>query len=248
MIKRITYILIITVFFQSCQQEKKLSADEVVDKSIEASGGNIILNTTLDFDFRDIHYTAVRNNGNFKLGRNFIKGNDTVADWLTNSGFKRIVNNQIVKVADSVVPRYSASVNSVHYFSVLPYGLNDNAVNKTYLGEVTIKDHNYHKIKVTFNEEGGGEDFEDVFMYFINSKTFKVDYLAYSYEEDHGIGLRYREAYNERLIKGIRFVDYNNYRPKKATATLNELEVLFEKEELQLLSKIELEDIKVEID
>ena len=59
---------------------------------------------------------------------------------------------------------YSASVNSVHYFAVLPYGLDGKAVNKTYVNKVDIKGKSYHKIKVTFNEEGGGEDFEDVFM------------------------------------------------------------------------------------
>lgn len=91
--------------------------------------------------------------------------------------------------------------------------MNDKAVNKLYLGKVLIKGNEYYKIKVTFNEEGGGEDFEDVFVYWVQTGTFKVDYLAYSYAVNGG-GIRFKEAYNERFVNGIRFVDYNNCKPE----------------------------------
>ncbi|WP_299551399.1 DUF6503 family protein [Seonamhaeicola sp.] len=246
MIKNAVFSVLFVSCLLSCKQEP-LSANAIIDRSIEVSGGAHVKNATISFDFRDIHYTAIRNDGIFKLGRTFVKGQDTIMDWLSNDAFKRTINNQPLKVPDSMVPRYSASVNSVHYFSVLPFGLNDGAVNKDYLGDVKVKEKTYHKIKVTFNEAGGGEDFEDVFIYYVDTKTFKVDYLSYSYEEDHGIGLRFREAYNERFIKGVRFVDYNNYRPKKEKEPLDNLEVLFENDGLELLSKIELKNIKVDL-
>ncbi len=141
--------------------------------------------------------------------------------------------------------KYSSSVNSVHYFSVLPYGLNAAAVNKEYLKKVEIKGRTYHKIKVTFNKENGGEDFEDVFVYWFDTEDYKVGYLAYSYNESDGLGLRFREAYNERYIDGVRFVDYNNYKPKKNTISVIDLDSLFEADRLKLLSKIELEHVKV---
>lgn len=134
----------------------------------------------------------------------------------------------------------------MHYFSVLPYGLNDKAVNKTYLGKTKIKGKDYHKIKITFNEDGGGEDFDDVFIYWIDIQTFKVDYLAYSYSESNGMGLRFREAYNERFIDSIRFVDYNNYKPKYKVLVIEDLDIHFERGALELLSKIELKKLFVE--
>jgi hypothetical protein len=136
-------------------------------------------------------------------------------------------------------------VNSVHYFSVLPYGLNDLAVKKTLLEAVLIKNKMYDTVKVTFNQDGGGEDFEDVFMYWINKETSKIDYLAYSYNEVDGKGIRFREAYNERYVEGIRFVDYNNYKPKSTSISLINLPQLFKKGGLELLSKIELETITI---
>ncbi|WP_170309958.1 DUF6503 family protein [Seonamhaeicola maritimus] len=244
MLKRTVLLILVAFYFFGCNN-KPIDANVTIDKSIRVSGGDLIKTSTIEFDFRDIHYIAIRNNGSFELGRSFSKDSLIFTDKLSNSGFKRTINDVLVKVSDSMIPRYSASVNSVHYFSVLPYGLNDAAVNKSYLNDVNIKGNTYHKIKVIFNEECGGEDYEDIFFYFVNKDTFKVDYLSYSYAENHGIGLRFREAYNERFVNGIRFVDYNNYKPKEKSESLENLEILFENNGLELLSKIQLKNVKV---
>lgn len=229
----------------SCEKEV-IDADAIVNKSIEVSGGDLIENSHITFDFRDKHYFAKRNNGVFSLARVFVENSDSIVDLLTNRGFERLVNNDIVQVVDTLKSRYSAAVNSVHYFSVLPYGLDAKAVNKTYLGVIKLEGKDYHKIEVTFNEKGGGEDFEDVFIYWIDTETFKVIYVAYSFhEQDGGLGFRFRKAYNERYIDGIRFVDYNNYKPTNENASLENIDNLFEAEGLTLLSKIELKNISV---
>ncbi len=249
--KRSLLLFLVIASLSSCKNEL-IDADTIVRKSIEISGGDIISSSTIDFDFRDKHYRAFRNHGKFVLEREFrVESNqytDTVAqikDVIDNEGFQRIVNKFSVAVRDSMALKYSASVNSVHYFSVLPYGLEGKAVNKLFLEKTNINGAAYYKIEVTFNEEAGGEDFEDVFIYWINTKTFKVDYLAYSYEENDGIGLRFREAYNERYVEGIRFVDYNNYKPKEDDAALETLDMTFENGKLELLSKIKIENIVV---
>lgn len=247
------YISVVIFIFLvvSCKNEqpaKLLTADEIVNASIEVSGGQIFdsLTVVIKFNFRDISYKATHTPEGKVLSRRII-ANDTIIDFLKGNIFQRYINEVPVKVPDSMIPRYSASVNSVHYFSVLPYGLNDKAVNKSLLGEEEIKEKNYRKIKVTFDEENGGDDFEDVFIYWINKETSKVDYLAYSYNEADGKGLRFREAYDERYINGLRFVDYNNYKPENASTTLLDLGKAFENSQLKLLSKIELEDVSVDL-
>lgn len=90
----------------------------------------------------------------------------------------------------------------------------------------------------------GGKDFDDVFMYWIHKQNFTVDYFAYKYSVEGG-GIRFREAYNARIIEGIRFVDYNNYKPESKDVSLEKLDSLFEKGALKLLSTIETEDITV---
>lgn len=244
--KQLLLILILLSFF-NCKQDRHraLTANEIINKSIEVSGGEKF-DSPIEFDFRDKHYTSVKYNGYFELTRKFEDSAGVIIDYLGNKGFQRYINDNKVTVADSMIPKYSSSLNSVHYFSVLPYRLNDEAVNKKLLGETTIKGANYYEIKVTFNRDGGGEDFEDVFVYWVNKETFKVDYLAYSYEEDEGLGFRFREAYNERYINDLRFVDYNNYKPKKLAVKVYELDTLFENDKLELLSKIELKNIIVD--
>lgn len=79
------------------------------------------------------------------------------------------------------------------YLALLPYGLNDPSVNKTFIREFSIRDKPYYLIKITFDLRGGGDDHEDVFFYWINKDQFTVDYFAYSYHADEG-GVRFREA------------------------------------------------------
>ncbi len=242
------FLSVLFVFLLNCKQNKaeQLSAEFIVNKSIEVSGADKVGISTIDFDFRDKHYYAKRYEGNFLLMRLFAEANkDSIYDMLSNDGFVRQVNKEKFFLEDSMKAKYSASVNSVHYFSVLPYGLNDKAVNKTRLKDVKIKEQMYYTIQVSFDQNGGGEDYEDVFLYWINIETFLVDYLAYSYNEDDGKGMRFREAYNERYVNGIRFVDYKNYKPNENSVTLLELPKLFEKGRLKLLSKIELENVSV---
>jgi hypothetical protein len=242
--------LLIGVMLFNCKNESKtmvLDAQGIINKSIEVSGGKQFESSVIRFNFRDKYYVARRDKGNYSLIRMFADGKDSVFDLLTNNSFERFINNRNVRLVDSMIPKYSASVNSVHYFSVLPFGLNDKAVIKELLGEEKIKNTDYYKIKVSFNEKGGGEDFEDVFVYWVDKKMFKVDYLAYSYNEEDGVGVRFREAYNERFINGLRFVDYNNFKTESHTIELIDLGNAFENNKLKLLSKIELKNVEVEL-
>jgi hypothetical protein len=238
--KKFIYLTVVFLMIVSCITGTK-DPQKLIDKTIEISGGEKYNESVIEFDFRDKHYKATRKGGNYKLERFF---NDSINDVVTNSGFKRFINNEIVKVADSMIPRYTNSINSVHYFTTLPYGLNDPAVNKNFLEKVTIKGNEYYKIEVTFKQDSGGDDFDDVYVYWINTQSNKVDYLAYSFHVNGG-GMRFREAYNERYINGLRFVDYNNYKSKNKDVTLFDLDVLFENNKLKLLSKIETENITV---
>ena len=59
--------------------------------------------------------------------------------------------------------------------------------------------------------------------------------------------MRFREAYNERYVNSLRFVDYNNYKAEGTKIKLTELGKAFENNQLKLLSKIELENVKVNL-
>ena len=241
-------IILLSICILGCKQKNSpaLTAQQIIDKSIENAGGNLYTCSNIDFIFRDRLYSLQYDNSKKVLKRKFETDTSTVTDIRRNSGFVRMIGDQIVQVADTMARKYANSINSVHYFAYLPYGLNDPAVNKKLLDERSVKGQDYYTIQITFDQEGGGDDFDDVYIYWINKKTFKPDYLAYEFHVDGG-GMRFREAYNERFVEGIRFVDYSNYKPINGVS-LYDLDQLYAANKLELLSKIELEDIRVNAD
>jgi hypothetical protein len=226
--------------------EKKLTAQQVIDKTILFSGADKVGASEISFKFRDKAYSAKRKDGSFRLFKGFIKENAVIAEVLTNYGYERRINTQVVQVADSMVPRYRNSINSVHYFSVLPFGLNDKAVQKKLLKPTTLMGKEYYKVQVTFSKNGGGEDFEDVFIYWVGKEDFLIDYLAYSYHTNNG-GKRFRVLKEQCVKNGIRFVDYHNYKPLRKTISLIDIDKAFENKQLTKVSEIILEDINVRL-
>lgn len=237
-------IIVISMLVSCKKQEETVTAQKVVDRAVAEAGGNLFEQSIVSFDFRGRHYEAWRYKGAYVLNRFSQDSVASVCDELSNKGFRRFINADEVVLADSISSKYRQSVNSVHYFAMLPFGLNDAAVNKEYLGESTIKGTPYQKIRVSFAQESGGDDFEDVFLYWVNKNTHYVDYLAYEYHTNEG-GMRFREAFNARTVNGLRFVDYNNYKPKNKDIPFEEIADYFNKGELQLLSKIILENVAV---
>lgn len=241
-----TYILLILLPFVSCKEIETIpSAQKIVDQAIASAGGETIANSSIHFKFRDYYYRATRTKNLRTLERCTDKECQVQQDVLNENGeFIRFRESELITVPDSMKTRYGNSINSVHYFSVLPYGLNDPAVKKTFLDETTVKNQPYYRIKVSFKQEGGGDDFKDEYLYWIHKETYNVDYLAYNYQTAEG-GTRFREAYNERIVNGVRIVDYKNYKPKSQYPPLDSLDILFENNELNLLSTIDLENVTI---
>ena len=219
-------------------------AQVIIDKAIAAHGGASFEAVHIEFDFRDRHYTYHRLGGLYTYTREFSDSTGQVKDILNNEGFVRLVNGDTATLSEERRRAFTNSVNSVLYFAVLPYGLNDAAVRKEYVKETTIKGVPYHLIGIRFAQEGGGEDFEDQFFYWINAETYTMDYLAYSYQTEGG-GLRFREAINPREMAGIRFQDYLNYKPQAKNIPLDSLQPLYESGKLELLSEIQLQNLEV---
>lgn len=246
--KFMKYFYLFTVLFLvSCTSPKKeLTAQQIIDKTILYSGADKVANSEITFNFRDKKYWAYRNDGEFRLGNQFTERSENYTDIVSNNGFQRLFNGKDMKAPDSLAIKFSNAVNSVHYFSVLPYGLNDKAVKKRLLPSSTVKNKEYYKVEITFKEDGGGEDFEDVFIYWIGKNDFLIDYLAYSYHTNGG-GKRFRVLKEQCSKNGIRFVDYHNYKPKNNKVNLIDLDKAFENNQLKKISEIVLEDIEVKI-
>jgi len=227
---------------QPQEQASVSKAQRIVDAAIAAHGLERIDGRRIEFDFRERHYVSARRGGAFTYERIFTDSiGRKIRDVLTNEGFHREVNGKTVELTAKDSAAYANSVNSVLYFALLPYHLNDPSVQKEYLGEEEVRGEPYDQVRITFRQEGGGKDFEDEFIYWFHRDRHTLDYLAYNYQTDGG-GARFREAYNVRKIDGIRFADYVNYRPAAPSMAVATFDSLLEAGGLEELSRIDTEN------
>jgi len=229
------YLLILLIIGVGCQ--KKLTVNEIIDKSVAAAGGDKVYNSVIEFDFRNKHYVAKYHHAKYELKRIFSDSTGNYIDILNNDGFTRRRNDTLKTLTDEWSGKYANSVNSVIYFFRIPFILKDAAVKPQLIGSGTINDQQYYKIRIDFSEEGGGEDYSDSFVYWINKGTFYVDYLAYSYSTSGG-GKRFRVTINPRNIDGLRVVDYINYEPKDLKVNIEDYDQYYKEGGLEELSRI----------
>ena len=218
-------------------------AQRIVDDAIKAHGGKKYEKLHIGFKFRKYQYEIQRKKGMYRYQRTYSGDYGTYEEVLDNDGTSRKLNSESIELDEKTYNSVEESINSQVYFALLPFGLNDAAVNKEYLGEKTVEGEPYHKIKVTFEQEGGGKDYEDIFIYWFHKEKKTMDYLAYEFHVNKG-GFRFRKAYNPRNVGGIIWQDYINYKESDATTPLEDYDKLLEQGKLIELSRIELENVR----
>lgn len=195
--------------------DPRTDLDAYLDTVIAAHGGDVLDQATMTFTFRGDEFTLHRADGTFRyerattdsLGRSVIEG-------ITNTDVYRVVAGDTTALSSDEQNAVATAVNSVAYFALLPYPLQDPPVQATYAGPDTVSGTAYHRVAVSF-DEGGGQDYEDVFLYWFAYDTHAMDYLAYAFGVGGGPddqGTRFREAFNVRRVNGVRVADYRNYR------------------------------------
>lgn len=241
--KTVGGILLFLLITSQVFGQQSLTAQDIVDRCIKVHGGKKYEKSHFIYDFRDKRYTYTYDKGKFEFTRSFsdTSGID-IKDIMTNEKFERLENGKTVSLDEKKSTSYANALNSVNYFAFLPFRLNDPAVNKKLLGEIDILGSSYYKIEITFDQQGGGDDYDDIHIYWINKESFTMDYMAYSFEVNGG-GVRFRKAYNVRHVGGVRFQDYVNYKHHKNTP-VTQMDILFEQGKLEELSRIELKEIK----
>jgi len=247
--KRI-YLILITgiVILIGCKttnkttETKQSAAEALLEKTINAHGGNLYNSAHYQFNFRGNTYTFKNSDNDYEYSVLKRKDGKEIYDHMSNQEFTRTIDGNSISLDDKEKTRYGGSLNSVIYFATLPHKLKDPSVNLSIREEVSIKGQDYQVLEVYFDEEGGGQDHEDVYYYWINKKSNLIDYLAYNFIVNKG-GVRFRAAYNPRRVEGIIFQDYVNYKADVGTP-LEKLPALYENGKLTELSKIETEEVK----
>ncbi len=210
-------------------------ANEIINQCIEAHGGKNYQNFDVSFDFRKFRVRLKQDGTQFSYERMMTDSlKDVYHDILTNESFVRKKNDKPLSLSQKDTDKFREGTNAVAYFALLPYKLSEPAVQLSYQGEISLQNQKYHKIKVTFEKEGGGKDYQDAFCYWINQATHTLDYLSYT----NG-GPRFRKAIRRETVAGIVFQDYENYEILDETIAPTEYDKAFLEGKSKLLSKIE---------
>lgn len=221
------------------------SARTVIERAIEEHGGSHLQYARVTFDFRQYSFVVERRQGEYSYQRSYDQDGSRVLEILSNSGLTRRVDGEAVQLSPEEREDLMTPLNSVPYFALLPFNLQDAAVKAAYLGRSTVRGEPYDKIEVTFRQEGGGQDFEDRYVYWFHRDRHTMDYLAYTFHTGDG-GTRFREAFNVRTIAGVRFADYHNYvsdsLPSPESA-IERYDALFEQGAVRLLSEVLTENV-----
>ena len=173
------------------------------------------------FTFRGTPYQATHDGGRFRYARTRTEGGQTVEEIVDNDGARRLVDGTEVALSADEAAALHTSVNSVVYFALLPHALAAPAVRARSLAPDTVGGAPYRRVEVTFDQAGGGDDWQDRYVYWIHADRATVDYLAYSYEPTPGdtaraeTGSRFREVIGVTEVPApggqtVRFQDYRN--------------------------------------
>ncbi|MBK8514906.1 MAG: hypothetical protein IPL55_01045 [Saprospiraceae bacterium] len=230
----ILFILLSSNIVQS-QRINDKKAKEIIAECIKVHGGKNYKKFDISFEFRQYQFRIKNNNGHFYYERTYKDSiGNNLKDVLDNNKFYHEVNGKKMQLTEKMESRNKEGLNSVVYFILLPYKLLDPAVNVEYVGTSELEGQKYDQVKVWFEPEGGGIDFEDVYCYWINQNTHMLDYLAYT----NG-GPRFRKATKQESIHGITFQNYDNYQILDKSIPSDQYDAAFIDGKFKLLSKIE---------
>lgn len=214
-------------------------AKSIISKSIKKHGGALYSNASYSFDFRGKEYSFNhdKNGHSYSL---FWKDQDNKAIKISlqNEQLLKTINNELVQLNPDEIASYREQINSVLFFVLLPFKLEDQNATSAYLGDTKIKGEDYEIVEVNFSEDSDTGNKTTYFFWFHKEKN-TMDYLAYKYKGNNGLAVRFRSFYNRRNINGIVFQDYNNY-TCDPNSSLKEIAELYEDDKLTYVSNVEI--------
>ncbi|MDT8347504.1 MAG: DUF6503 family protein, partial [Flavobacteriaceae bacterium] len=219
------------------------NSDVLMNECIDHYGFDDINNKKFAFTFRSKKFDAQFKNGKYLYTSVLKDSTGSTIDSLWNDGFSRHKNGDLVTTPEVKLKGYAATLNSIVYFALLPYGLNHEGVLLGQLDTMSFGDTKYYLIAVDFASDDP-EAHNDSYMYWINSTNKSIDYLAYYFCDEY-CDYRFRVKTKEHHVDGFRFQDYDNYKPTDSILGLTDLMTAYKNNRLKKVSEIKLEAIQV---
>ena len=189
----------------------------LLDRARVHHGSALLDRAEITFSFRGTPFVLRRDGDQFRYARTLTDSlGQTVEEVVDNAGTHRYVDSVEVPLDEAESGRVHTAVNSVAYFALLPAPLADPAVRVRMLSPDRVGDEDYDRVEVTFAQEGGGEDWEDRYVYWLRQLDGQIGHYAYTYEVSAGdtartdTGTRFRVPLRTYERDGVLFQDWQN--------------------------------------
>ncbi len=213
---------------------------DIIRRAVRAHGHDKLAEATVQFRFRGTPYRMSRRGGRYRFERTVRRNGRVLAEVLTNDGYAPTLDGQPLSLPAPQRDARRRSLNSVVYFASIPFVLEDPAVRPRAGEPMTIKGRIYDTVEVRFTADGGGDDHDDVFLYWFDRETARLDYLAYSFRTGEG-GVRLRVATDHTEVGGMTFIQWENYGLPDRRIPLDTLPARWLESRLPRLSAIRLD-------
>ncbi len=189
----------------------------LLDRARAHHGSALLDRAEVSFQFRGTPFVLRRDGGRFRYARTTTDSlGRTVEDVVDNDGTHRFVDGAPVPLDSAEAARTETAVNSVAYFALLPAPLADPAVRARRLTPERVGGRDYDRVEVTFAQDGGGQDHQDRYVYWLRQSDGEVGHYAYTYDVTPGdtaraaTGTRFRVPLGSRRVGGVLFQDWRN--------------------------------------
>lgn len=242
--KNITlFLTLIVILITSCAKQE--TAETILKKSVHAHGGELYKNSIITYEFRDKNYKLTMDGWKFSYERSFTDSSGTsIIEGMNNDGAYKFIDREKQILSEEDAARLKYSINAARYFNVLPLQLVNKAVVPKLLGEATIDDKYYYELEITFRQDGGGEDYQDRYILWIEKEDHLLEYFAYYYHVNGG-GSRFREMVNTRKAGGLILSDQINYTSENIDKNIEDYKERFNSGDIKKISEIKLENLEV---
>lgn len=243
----LTWTLVLVPIVTPAQGATLQSRVDIVDRAIEHHGGEIYRHSETELDLCSksgcFQVTARLDGDRWAYTVSGKSGGSQLRVRSAHDALTIHRNGVEETVAADKEQRFRDWAMARVYFCFLPFRLNDPSVYKQDLGLVDWDGRRLHKVKVTF-EVGTSTDAGDRYMYWFDPETARLEYLAYSYD-DNGGGIRFRRAIRHRRVGGLLFFDQENYGIDGPGLSVDAIDAAYVRDAMRHVSTVRLEDIQV---
>ncbi len=226
----------------------------IVSRAIEHHGGDVYRHSETELDLCSksgcFHVVARVDGDRFAFTVSGQSGGAQLEVRSSNDALEVSKDGAPLAVDANQEQKYRDWAMARVYFCFLPYRLDDPSVRQQDLGLVDWQGRRLHKVKVTF-EAGTSTDAGDEYVYWFDPESARLEYLAYSYD-DNGGGLRFRRSVRHRRIGGLLFFDQENYGVDGGSAdgpglSVDSIDDAYARDRMRHVSTVRLESIEVRL-